>query len=754
MVAFVLRRKLAVLSVVGATVVAGAFAGPALAPPPPGTLLPDLVADPPERPIVQDHTYPDGSPARLLRFDGFVHNIGPGPLEVRGTDLVGLEYSTSRQYVQFAETPSGEMVPVEPPPGPPQIRFENDDGHNHFHFLEAATYSLWNQDRTAQAAPGQKTGFCLVDSERIETTGPASREYFVGDFCHQNQPNSPDIVMGVSAGWRDVYNRELALQWVDISDTAPGSYWLAAEADTNNAIAEADETNNTRAFADQPSIVPGHLAQPVDAGSLPVGQPSAVTLASETFGSPGTREFRIESLPSGGTLSVGSTTLAVGDEITASSVTYTPDPGFSGSDLFTYSALDQGSPYPRTPPAASATMVVGGDPGGTTVAISGAPATTNIDTSVQLSATVSGAGPDVTWSVDGIVGGGSVVGTISPTGLYQAPESVPPGDAVTVRATSVDTPAAFSEVTIGIVDPGQPPPAPDPASNLIGNPSFEESTAGWGSWAADVTRVPAGDAPDGAYVARVDSDGGGTFTIDDDGQTVGSADPNATYVVRAFVRAASPSSLGKPVSVTIRERSPAGALRSIRGPSVLLTNDYQEVTVTLADPVAGSGIDLYVAQFQVGSGDGFFIDQISLSDGTTALLPDFDVDPASPEVGETVTFTDTSVDSDGFIVSREWDLDGDGAFDDSTGNIVSRSYGSAGDVTVGLRITDDDGNVATTTRAVTVVPAPPPNQDPTASFTVAPTAPETGETVTFTDTSTDADGTIASREWDLDGDGA
>ena len=50
-------------------------------------------------------------------------------------------------------------------------------------------------------------------------------------------------------------------------------------------------------------------------------------------------------------------------------------------------------------------------------------------------------------------------------------------------------------------------------------------------------------------------------------------------------------------------------------------------------------------------------------------------------------------------------------------------------------------------------PPPPPNQTPTASFTVAPSAPETGQTVLFTDTSTDPDGSIAARAWDLDDDG-
>ena len=58
--------------------VVGALAGP-------GFDLPDLVADPPERPQLAEYTYPNGTDALLLRFGGFVHNRGAGPLEMRGT---------------------------------------------------------------------------------------------------------------------------------------------------------------------------------------------------------------------------------------------------------------------------------------------------------------------------------------------------------------------------------------------------------------------------------------------------------------------------------------------------------------------------------------------------------------------------------------------------------------------------------------------------------------------------------------------
>jgi hypothetical protein len=47
----------------------------------------------------------------------------------------------------------------------------------------------------------------------------------------------------------------------------------------------------------------------------------------------------------------------------------------------------------------------------------------------------------------------------------------------------------------------------------------------------------------------------------------------------------------------------------------------------------------------------------------------------------------------------------------------------------------------------------PNNQPPTASFTYSPASPRVRETVTFTSTSSDPDGSIASQAWDLDDDG-
>src|SRR5258707_12381523 len=68
-----------------------------------------------------------------------------------------------------------------------------------------------------------------------------------------------------------------------------------------------------------------------------------------------------------------------------------------------------------------------------TVYSSGSVAT---DTTRQLTAYVPLAVTTVNWSVNGMIGGNSVSGTISTSGRYQAPQTVPAANSVSVRATS------------------------------------------------------------------------------------------------------------------------------------------------------------------------------------------------------------------------------------------------------------------------------------------------------------------------------
>jgi microbial collagenase len=109
-----------------------------------------------------------------------------------------------------------------------------------------------------------------------------------------------------------------------------------------------------------------------------------------------------------------------------------------------------------------------------------------------------------------------------------------------------------------------------------------------------------------------------------------------------------------------------------------------------------------------------------------------------------VNFSDTSSDSDGSIASRSWSF-GDGTTSTSANPV--KTYSTAGTYNVVLTVTDNSGGTASTNKSITVTSIPA-NVSPVASFTSGVTA----LTAYFTDTSTDSDGTIASRLWTF-GDG-
>jgi YD repeat-containing protein len=127
--------------------------------------------------------------------------------------------------------------------------------------------------------------------------------------------------------------------------------------------------------------------------------------------------------------------------------------------------------------------------------------------------------------------------------------------------------------------------------------------------------------------------------------------------------------------------------------------------------------------------------------------------PATAKTNQAIAFNASgSSDPDGTIAKYEWDLDGNGSYETDTGSTptTSRSYATAGDVAVKLRVTDD--NFATDTVAHTVTIG---NAGPTAVLSATPNPATIGQTVALSGAgSTDADGTIAKYEWDLDGNGS
>src|SRR5579875_2557484 len=94
------------------------------------------------------------------------------------------------------------------------------------------------------------------------------------------------------------------------------------------------------------------------------------------------------------------------------------------------------TPPPNPPPAVSVTVTP-------------ASASLFLGQTQQFTATVSGSSnPAVNWSVNGVAGGNSVVGTITAQGLYTAPNILPSSTTVTVTATSQADSQASGSATV------------------------------------------------------------------------------------------------------------------------------------------------------------------------------------------------------------------------------------------------------------------------------------------------------------------
>jgi|GEM_PF-852218 len=130
----------------------------------------------------------------------------------------------------------------------------------------------------------------------------------------------------------------------------------------------------------------------------------------------------------------------------------------------------------------------------------------------------------------------------------------------------------------------------------------------------------------------------------------------------------------------------------------------------------------------------------------------FTATPNPVTSGQSVTLNASgSTDPDGTVAKYEWDYDGNGTYDATTSSAsTAKVFATAGNFEVGLRVTDNNGGTATTTRALTVS-----NRAPTSSFTATPNPVPTGTAVAFNGAaSSDPDGTIVKYEWDLDGNGS
>lgn len=141
--------------------------------------------------------------------------------------------------------------------------------------------------------------------------------------------------------------------------------------------------------------------------------------------------------------------------ISGNTITYTAPASGTGSFPF-YAVLNWGAPaFPTTPVSTSSNTAIANvgaqsvlvTPNSTTVICGAVPAFTQ-----QFTAVLSGGGsPAYDWFVNDVAGGNSTFGTISSSGLFTAPTSVPVPAVITIKASVQGSPGTFGTSSITLV---------------------------------------------------------------------------------------------------------------------------------------------------------------------------------------------------------------------------------------------------------------------------------------------------------------
>ena len=202
-----------------------------------------------------------------IRFSVTTVNVGEGPLEFIGGETGrGKQNIYQRIYLSdgtFYERRVGAYV------WHPE--------HMHIHVENYANYVLQALNAPGNSRrTGQKTSFCIMDTDKYGTLGSSQPHYTT---CE-------NTVQGMSVGWGDTYHSHLAGQEIDLTGLPDGDYTLTVQADPLGRFTESTTTDNNSCIrirlagiATSPSVT---VLNPTTCSTGGGGGGGTVTVASIT----------------------------------------------------------------------------------------------------------------------------------------------------------------------------------------------------------------------------------------------------------------------------------------------------------------------------------------------------------------------------------------------------------------------------------------------------------------------------------------
>ena len=151
--------------------------------------------------------------------------------------------------------------------------------------------------------------------------------------------------------------------------------------------------------------------------------------------------------------------------------------------------------------------------------------------------------------------------------------------------------------------------------NRLTNPSFEKLLDPWTSWRGSLRRRAANTAPQGKSVAQISYGGpGAQYAVTRPGTKGVTAIAGTRYRARAWVRAGSRNTVGKPVTIYLRERTGGGrVVQEIRGRTVKLTKGFFPLNGSIVAQGSGDQIEIALIQDRARSGNSFQFDAVSMA---------------------------------------------------------------------------------------------------------------------------------------------
>jgi hypothetical protein len=223
-----------------------------------------------------------------------------------------------------------------------------------------------------------------------------------------------------------------------------------------------------------------------------------------------------------------------------------------------------GSGFAGTPP--------GPPPPNVTVTIQPASASLFLGQTQAFQATVVGStNTNVTWQVNGVVGGSASAGTISSSGFFTAPAILPPGASATVIAVSQANPKDSASVTVTLQD------------NIVVTVLPRSATVSTG--AAQVFTVTGTGSPSTAVTWSVNGVAGGNSTF---GTIASNGSASAVYTA--------PAAPPTPATVTVTATSVADTSKSANASVTVACSGANSISPASAN-VALSATQTFTASF-------------------------------------------------------------------------------------------------------------------------------------------------------------